>query len=95
MDESVAPVFKLLKLDFNSLVWNKSKCTVLGLKIVFLPNYPTFELIKKGAIYFLLLHLGPALRKACHKIFDDETVCLARAAKIVRREILSLKLIII
>ena len=34
--------------------------------------------------------VGSALRKACDKNFDDEAVCLARAAKIVRRDMLKL-----
>ncbi len=35
--------------------------------------------------------MGSALRKACDADYDDEAICLARAAKIVRRDMLKLQ----
>ena len=87
-------LLNFIPLAFNSLEWKKSNLTVLGLNIEFLLNCPTSELHSREGRDILLAFdadLGPAIRKACDKNFDDEAVCLARAAKIVRRDMLKLE----
>lgn len=97
--ESVAPVFKLSDL----IKLYSTRLHQLGVEEVqphstrfkdrILAQLPNLRAHREGRdiLFAFDEDVGPALRKACHKNFDDEAVCLARAAKIVRREIFELE----
>ena len=95
MDEAVAPVFKLADLArmyskrLKQLGVEQDKRThSTELKNRILSNFPDLTAHKEGRDVLLAFHtdLGSALRKVCTDNFDDEAICLARAAKIVRRD---------
>jgi len=63
------------------------------LKNHILAQVPDLEASKEGRDVLLAFNndMGPALHKACGLNIDDDAICLARAAKIVRRDILDME----
>ena len=63
------------------------------LKNSILAQFPEHEANKKRRDVFLTFNddLGPALLKACELDFDNDAICLARAAKIVQRNVLEMQ----
>lgn len=99
MDEDVAPVFKLADLvkmysvRLQQLgVEQDTRPHSTDLKNRILAHFPDLKAHKEGRDILLAFDrdLGGALRKLCKDDFDDEAMCLARAAKIVRRDMLQL-----
>ena len=95
MDEEHAPVFKLadlVKLYSNRLdqlgVEQHVRPHSTELKNRILAQFPDLTAHKEGRDILLAFDkdVGPALRKVCKEDYDDEAICLARAAKIVRRD---------
>ena len=100
MDEDVAPVFKL-----SDLVKLYSSCIKeLGVeqhahphstehKNHILAEHSNLKAYKEGRDIFLAFDsdLGPALHKACDDDCDSEDICLARAAKIVKRDMFEMQ----
>ena len=92
MDEDVAPVFKLSDLVklysscTKELHRSRTTCSSTQYRTQELHFSGTFksQSQKRRKRYFDS-DLGPALHKACDDICDSEAICLARAAKIVRR----------
>jgi len=100
MSADVAPVFKLsdlVKLYSSKLeqlgVQQNSRPHSTDLKNRILAQFPELQAIKEGRDVLLVFNddMGPALRKACELDVDDDAICLARAAKIVRRDILEMQ----
>jgi hypothetical protein len=100
MDETVAPVFKLADLcrlysarlkQLGVKQDNRPHSTHLKNRI--LAHFPDLAAHKQGRDVLLAFNrdLGSALRKACVRDYDDEAICLAKAANIVRREMLKLQ----
>ena len=94
MDEDLAPVFQTLSncilRGCSNLALSKTLAhTALTLKICILAHFPDLKAYKDGRDVVLAFDrdMGAALRKFCKKDFDDENICLARAAKIVRIDI--------
>lgn len=69
-------------LDLNSLEWNSTK---LKDRV-----YLISVLTERAVMCFLHL-LGSALCKACDSDCNDNAICLAKAAKIVQRDMLKLQ----
>ena len=63
------------------------------LKNRILAHFPDLAAHKEGRDVLLAFDedLGPALRKAYDQDYDDEAICLAKAANIVRRDMLKLE----
>ncbi len=102
MDESVAPVFKLADLvrlystrleQLGVEQHSHSRPHSTRLKERILSQFPDLSAHREGHDVLLAFDkdLGPALRRACDQDYDDEAICLARAAKIVRRDMFKLK----
>ena len=100
MDSLVAPVFKLA--DLTGMYSNRLKQlgTVLPvrvhstkLKYRIMAYFPDMEEHKPGRDVLLAFNedIGSALHKACQHDADSDGVHLARAANIVRRDILKMK----
>jgi hypothetical protein len=100
MDADIAPVFKLADL----LRLYSTRLEQLGveqhirphsteLKNRILAQFPDLSAHRDGRNILLAFNkdLGLALRKACDEDYDDEAICLARAAKIVRRDMFELQ----
>ncbi len=100
-DTELAPIFKLTDLvtvyttrlkqlgtDTAGRVIQRSSRTEF---LSFFP--PDMECHKQGRNLVLIgnEHIGSALSKACEYNADNDSVILARAAKIVRRDMLQLK----
>lgn len=100
MDSLVAPVFKLTDLvnlystrleQLGTHVTGRIHSTKLKNRI--LSYFPDMDAHKQGRDVVLVCNedVGAALRKACEHDADNDAVHLARAAKIVRRDILKVK----
>lgn len=100
MDESVAPVFKLSDL----VKLYSARLETLGvnqhhrqhstrLKNRILAHFPDLTEHKEGRDVLLVFDkdIGLALRKACDEDYDEEAICLARAANIVRRDMFKMQ----
>ena len=96
-DESVAPILKLadlVKLYTARLeqlgVKQDSRLNSTKLKDRILSHFPDLSAHREGrdVLFAFSSDVGSALRKACDVDYDDEAICLARAAKIVRRDML-------
>ena len=94
----IAPVFKLadlVKLDTERLVELGVETTwrihSTDLKNRILANMPGLQAYKEGPDVLLSFNddVGNALRNACLDDCDDEAICLAKAAKIIRRDMTS------
>ena len=94
----IAPAFKLadlLKLDTKRLVELGVKTTgrihSTYLKNRILANMQGLQAYKEGRDVLLSFNddVGNALRNACLDDCDDEVICLAKAVKIIRRDIFS------
>ena len=99
MDEKIAPVFKLsdlTKLYSSRLeqldIEHSSRVHSTDLKNRILAQFPDMSAHKEGREVFLAFNqdIGLALKGASKTNFDDEAICLANAAKIVRRDMLEL-----
>ena len=99
-DESVAPVLKLadlVKLYTARLeqlgVKQQNRLNSTKLKERILSHIPDLSAHKEGRDVLLVFvgDVGSALRKACDLDSDDDAICLARAANIVRRDMLKLQ----
>ena len=99
-DTELAPIFKLT--DLISLYTTTLKQLGTGaagrihstkLKDRILSFFPDMEAHKQGRNLVLIgnEHIGSALSKACEYDADNDAVILARAARIVRRDMLQLK----
>ena len=100
MDDNVAPVFKLadlVRLYSTRLeelgVKQRDHPHSTRLKNRILAHFPDLAAHKEGRDVLLAFDedLGPALRKAYDQDYDDEAICLAKAANIVRRDMLKLE----
>ena len=100
MDEDVAPVFKLADLvkqysarlqQFGIEQDTRPHSTDLKNRII--AHFPDLKAYKEGRDVLLAFDrdMGAALRKLCKKDFDDEAICLARAVKIVRKDMFQLQ----
>ena len=97
MDNSVAPIFKLAVLvnlystRLKQLGTDVVHSTILKDRI--LGYFPDLEAHKQGRDVVLIFNedVGSALHKACEHDVDNDAVHLARAAKIVRRDMLKMK----
>ena len=99
-DDLIAPVFKLKDLTvlygnrLNQLGTNISgRVHSTKLKDRILAYFPDIEAHKQGRDVVLIYNkdIGSALRKACEHDADDDAIHLAKAAKIVRRDMFKLK----
>ena len=94
-DYLVAPVFKLKHLTvlYGKRLSGRVHSTKLKDRI--LSYFPDMEMEahKQGRDVVLIYnkHIGSALRKACEHDADDDAIHLAKAAKIVRRDMIKLK----
>ena len=96
-DESVAPVLKLADL----VKLYTARLEQLGVKQQnrlnskdrILSHIPDISAHREGRDVLLAFagDVDSALRKACDSDYDDDATCLARAAKIVRRDMLKLQ----
>lgn len=100
MDDLIAPVFKLKDLvNLYSTRLKQLGTDVSGrihstkLKDRLLGYFPDMEAHKQGREVVLISNrdIGSALRKACEHDADNDAFHLARAAKIVRRDMFKLK----
>ncbi len=100
MDEDVAPVFKLsdlVKLYASRLkelgVEQHAHPHSTELKNRILAQNPNLKANREERDILLAFDsdLGPALRKVCDDDCDSEAICLARAAKIVRRDMFEMQ----
>ncbi|KAJ8396338.1 hypothetical protein AAFF_G00019150 [Aldrovandia affinis] len=100
MDALVAPVFKLVDLtrlyttrleQLGTVLTGRVHSTKLKDRII--TYFPDLEEHKSGRDIMLAFNqdVGSALQKACEHDADSEGVCLARAANIVRRDMLKMK----
>ena len=100
VDANVAPIFKLADLarlystrleQLGVEQCQRQHSTELKNRI--LTHFPDLRAYREGRDVLLAFtnDLGFALRKACHEDYDEEAICLARAAKIVRRDMLHLQ----
>ena len=100
MDDNVAPVFKLTDL----VRLYSTRLEELGVKQRdhphstrrknhILTHFPDLAAHKEGrdVLHAFDKDLGPALRKAYDQDYDDEAICLAKAANIVQRDMLKLE----
>lgn len=101
VEEGVAPVLKLadlVKLYTARLeqlgVTQQNRLNSTKLKDRILSHFPDLSAHKEGRDVLLAFtsDVGLALRKACVD-YDDEAICLARAATIVRRDMFKLQAI--
>jgi len=94
-DDNVAPVFRLADLiqlyserllDFG--VEQSGRIHSTDLKIRLLANIPGLRAFKQGRNVMLSFEddVGLALKEATLDDYDDEAICLAKAAQIVRRD---------
>ncbi len=99
-DESVAPVLKLVDLvklytaRLGQLgVKQQSRLNSTNLKDCILSHVPDLSAHREGRNVLLAFagDVGSALRIACNLDYDDDAICLARAAKIVRKDMLKLQ----
>ena len=99
-DEVIAPVFKLKDLTvlygkrLNQLGTEVSgRIHSTKLKDRILAYFPDMEAHKQGRDVVLVSNkdIGSALSKACEQDSDNDAIILARAAKIVRRDMFKLK----
>ena len=99
-DELVAPIFKMADLvslyserlkQLGTHVEHRIHATKLKNRI--LAHFPDMEAHKQGRDVVLVCNqdVGKALAKACEHDADDEAVHLARAAKIIRRDMFKMK----
>ena len=67
--------------------------TVLSLKNRILAHIPELKAYKEGREVLLAFDsdMGYAIHKFCDEDYDSEAICLAKAAKIVRRDMLELR----
>ncbi|KAL5005325.1 hypothetical protein ScPMuIL_018781 [Solemya velum] len=101
-DEDVAPIFKLadlVKLYSSRLeqlgVDTQSRIHSTKLKERILNQFPDLKAYKEGRDVLLAFDkdFGPALKKACQNDdCDDDAICLARAANIVRRDMVDMQM---
>ena len=97
MDEDVAPVFKLVKQYSARLqqfgIEQDTRPHSTDLKNRIIAHFPDLKAYKEGRDVLLAFDrdMGAALRKLCKKDFDDEAICLARAVKIVRKDMFQLQ----
>ena len=100
MDEDVAPVFKLsdlVKLYASRLkelgVEQHARPHSTELKNRILAQNPNLKANREGRDILLCFDcdMGPALPNVCDDDCDSEAICLARAAKIVRRDIFEIQ----
>ena len=100
MDVSVAPVLKLadlVKLYTARLeqlkVKQQNRLNSTKLKDRILSHFPDLCAHREGRDVLLAFtsDVGSALRKACDADYDEKAICLARAAKIVRKDMLKLQ----
>ncbi|XP_062605131.1 uncharacterized protein LOC134266937 [Saccostrea cucullata] len=100
MNDLVAPVFKLVDLSklyttrmeqLGTIMTGRVHSTKLKDRIM--TYFPDLEEHKSGRDVLLAFNenIGSALKKACYQDTDNDGVCLARAANIVRRDMLKLK----
>jgi len=102
MEEEVAPVFKLadlIKLYSRRLeqlgLPNEGRPHSTKLKNQILSHFPYMTAHRQGRDILLAFDedIGSALRKACEiEDYDEEAICLSRAAKIVRRDMNDLQI---
>ena len=99
-DESAAPFLKLadlVKLYTARLeqlgVKQQNRLNSTKLKDRILSHIPDLSAHREGRDVLLAFasDVGSALRKACDSDYDDDAICLARAAKIVRKDMLKLQ----
>ena len=99
-DTEVAPIFKLADLvslyatRLKQLGTNEeSRIHSTKLKERLLSYFPDMQAHKQGRNVVLMANhdIGQALRKACHHDADNDAVHLARAAKIVRKDMFKVK----
>ena len=94
METSISPVFKLT--DIAQLyasrmqqlgVTTDTRMHATRLKQKLLARFPDMQAQNKGRDVMLVFEkdMGAALDKPCEQDSDNEAVCLARAAQIVRR----------
>ena len=91
MDEDVAPVFKLADLVKLYSAWLQQfdiKHDTRPLTLNIIAHFPDLKAYKEGRDVLLAFDkdIRAPLRKLCKEDFDDEAICLARAAKIVRKD---------
>ena len=100
MDEDVAPVFKLsdlVKLYASRLkelgVEQHARPHSRELKNRILAQNPNLKANREGRDILLCFDcdMGPALPNVCDDDCDSEAICLARAAKIVRRDMFEIQ----
>jgi len=99
-DESVAPILKLadlVKLYTSRLeqlgVKQQNRLNSTKLKDSILSHIPDLSAHREGRDVLLAFSgdVGSALRKVCDSDYDDDAICLARAAKTVRKDMLKLQ----
>ena len=99
-DTEVAPIFKLADLvslyatRLKQLGTNEeSRIHSTKLKERLLSYFPDMQAHKQGRNVVLIANhdIGQALRKACHHDADNDAVHLARAAKVVRKDMFKVK----
>lgn len=99
-DSEIVPIFKLADLVRMYTTRVEQLGTSLGgrvnsthLKTRILAHFPDLQAHKEGRDILLVFNedVGPAMRKACEHDADADAIHLARAAKIVRREIFNMK----
>lgn len=99
-DTELAPIFKLTDLTnlYNTRLMQlgtdtEGRVHSTRLKERIFCYFPDMEAHRQGRNLVLMgnEHIGSALKKACEYDADNEAVILARAAKIVRRDMLQLK----
>ena len=99
-EDDVAPVFKLV--DLAAMYKNRleqlgmvsdSRVHTSRLKLGLLSAFPDLKAHVNGRNVMLSFHsdVGMAITKACSQDSEREAMCLARAARIVRREMFSSK----
>uniref|UniRef100_UPI00358E7494 uncharacterized protein n=1 Tax=Myxine glutinosa TaxID=7769 RepID=UPI00358E7494 len=97
-DKAIAPVFKLVDLlqlytdrlaELGVAISGRIHSTDLKNRI--LANMPGLRAYKQGRDVMLSFDdIGHALRDACMDDGDDEAICLAKAANIIRRDMLGM-----
>ena len=96
MDEDVAPVLKLADLVKQYSAWLQQfgiEQDTRPLTLNIIAHFPDLKAYKEGRDVLLAFDkdIRAALRKLCKEDFDDEAICLARAAKIVRKDMFQLQ----
>ena len=89
---SDGPLWQEAKPSWNEYIWT---CHSTKLKDRILAYFPDMEMEahKQGRDVVLIYNkdIGSPLRKACEHDADDDAIHLAKAAKIVRRDMIKLK----